>query len=70
MFKIRSFFKEIGLELKKTTWPWDAKETGFRKFKELTDSTIIVIVAVIFLGVFVAAWDFIMAGVMGFLTRT
>ena len=65
--KIRSFFSEVGLELKKTTWPWNPKETGFKKFKELTDSTVIVIVAIIFLGAFVAFWDFIMSGVMGLL---
>ncbi len=67
--KIRSFISEVGLELKKTSWPWNAKESGFRKFKELTDNTVIVIVAVVFLGAFVAFWDFIMSGVMGLLVQ-
>ena len=47
---IRKFFSDVGLELKKTSWPWDAREKGFKKFKELTDSTVVVIVAVVLLG--------------------
>jgi preprotein translocase subunit SecE len=67
--KIRKFFSDIGLELRKTTWPWDAREQGFKKFKELTDSTIVVIVAVILLGAWVAGWDFVMGAVMALLTH-
>ena len=63
--KIRKFFSDVGLELKKTSWPWDSKERGFKKFKELSDSTVVVIVAVVLLGAWVAFWDFIMAYVMG-----
>jgi preprotein translocase subunit SecE len=68
MTKIRKFFSEISLELQKTTWPWNPKETGFKKYKELTDSTIVVIVAMILMGAFVAFWDTIMVAVMRFLT--
>jgi preprotein translocase subunit SecE len=67
--KIRKFFSDVGLELKKTSWPWDSKERGFKKFKELSDSTVVVIVAVVLLGAWVAFWDFIMAYVMGVFTR-
>lgn len=67
--KIRKFFSDVGLELKKTSWPWDPKEQGFKKFKELSDSTVVVIVAVVLLGAWVAFWDFIMAYVMGVVTR-
>jgi preprotein translocase subunit SecE len=66
---LRKFFSDVGLELKKTSWPWDAREKGFRKFKELTDSTVVVIIAIVLLGAWVAFWDFIMAYVMGFFTK-
>ena len=67
--KTRKFFGEVGLELKKTSWPWDPKEKGFKKFKELFDSTVVVIIAVVLLGAWVAFWDFRMAYVMGFFTN-
>ncbi len=67
--KIRKFFSDVGLELKKTSWPWDSKESGFKKFKELSDSTVVVIVAIVLLGAWVAFWDFIMAYVMGVVTN-
>jgi len=67
--KTRKFFGDVGLELKKTSWPWDAKEKGFKKFKELFDSTVVVIVAVVLLGAWVAFWDFMMANVMGFFIK-
>lgn len=68
MTKIKKFFSEISLELQKTTWPWNPKETGFKKYKELTDSTIVVIVAMVLLRAFVALWDTIMLAVMQVLT--
>jgi preprotein translocase subunit SecE len=37
-------------------------------FKELTDSTLVVVVGLIILGAYVAAWDFIMIGVMKLFT--
>jgi preprotein translocase subunit SecE len=68
MSKIRKFFSEVKLELQKTTWPWDPKETGFKKFRELTDSTIVIFVAMLLLGAFVNFWDLVMVGVMQLLT--
>ncbi len=68
MSSIKKLFSEIVLELQKTTWPWNPKETGFKKYKELTDATIVVILAMIFLGAFVAFCDTIMIGVMQVLT--
>jgi preprotein translocase subunit SecE len=65
---IRKFFSEVGLELRKTTWPWDSKEKGFKKFKELTDSTLVVVVGLVILGAYVAGWDFIMIYVMKLFT--
>lgn len=66
--KIRKFISEVSVELHKTTWPWDPKETGFKKFKELTDSTLVVFVAMLLLGAFVNFWDVVMVGVMRALT--
>ena len=65
---IRKFLNEVGVELRKTAWPWDAKEKGFKRFKELTDSTMVVVVALVLLGAYVAFWDVIMLGVMKLFT--
>lgn len=64
--KSRKFLGDVGLELKKTSWPWDPKEKGFKKFKELFDSTVVVIVAVVLLGAWIAFWDFLMGNLIGF----
>ena len=48
--------KVISIEYKKLK--------GFKKFKELTDSTIVVVVGLVILGAYVAGWDFIMIYVM------
>jgi preprotein translocase subunit SecE len=66
--KLRQFFSEVSIELQKTTWPWDPKESGFKKFRELTDSTVVVLVAMLLLGAFVVTWDYIMLAIMRILT--
>jgi len=66
--KISKFFTEVSVELRKATWPWDPKEKGFKKYKELIDSTIVVFIAMILLGGFVAFWDIIMQKVMSALS--
>ncbi len=61
--KIFNFFGEVKTELQKATWPWDPKEKSFgAKYKELIDSTVVVIIAMILLSAFVAIFDF---GIMG-----
>ena len=62
--KISKYFGEVKTELKKSTWPWDMKEKGFKRFKELTDSTVVVLIAMILLGAYVSFFDFIMIYVM------
>ena len=62
--KITKFFTEVSVELRKATWPWDPKEKGFKKYKELIDSTIVVFIAMMLLGGFVAATDIVMSNVM------
>ena len=68
--KISSFVNEVKSELRKASWPWDSdpKSKGFKKYKELIDSTIVVLIAVILLAGFVQFWDFIQIMVVGFLT--
>ncbi|MGK0184458.1 MAG: preprotein translocase subunit SecE [Verrucomicrobiales bacterium] len=68
MTKVTKFFSDIMIELRKASWPWDPKERGFKKYKELTDSTIVVFIAMILLAAFVSAWDLIMIGMMKLLT--
>jgi len=67
--KARTFFNEVKVELQKASWPWDPKERGFKKYKELTDSTLVVIIAMLLLGGYVALFDFILVNFIQFFTR-
>jgi preprotein translocase subunit SecE len=70
LHKVTSFIGEVRSELRKATWPWesDPKIKGFKKYKELIDSTVVVLVAMVLLAAFVATWDFIHTHVVTFLT--
>jgi len=59
--KISTFIGEVKGELRKANWPWetDPKIKGLRKYKELVDSTMVVLIAMILLAGYVQAWDFI-----------
>ena len=59
--KARDFVVEVWAELKKSSWPTR---------QELVDSTIVVIVTVLILGLFVALADTIFLRIIAFLTRT
>lgn len=63
---IFSYIAAVKTELKKCSWPWesDPKVKGFRKFRELWSSTLVVLVAMVFLGAYVAFFDFVMAKVV------
>jgi len=62
--KPANFIREVKTELLKATWPWDPKEKAFgAKYKELIDSTIVVIIAMLLLAAFVSIFDFAMMGV-------
>jgi len=67
--KTKNFFNEVKLELQKASWPWDPKEKGFKKYKELFDSTGMVIISMLLLGGYVAFCDFILVNVVHFFTR-
>jgi preprotein translocase subunit SecE len=67
--KARKFTSEVRVELSKAQWPWDPNEKGFRRFKELNDSTVVVLVAMFILGGYIALFDFALIHVVSFLTR-
>jgi preprotein translocase subunit SecE len=64
----KTFIAEVRGELAKASWPWDPKEKGFKKYKELIDSTLVVIVAMLLLSGYIALLDFVMLSVVGALT--
>jgi len=67
--KTKNFFNEVKIELQKASWPWDPKEKGFRKYKELTDATVVVVVSMVLLGGYVALFDFVLVNVVHYFTR-
>ena len=67
--KAKSFFSEVKVELQKASWPWDPKERGFRRYKELTDSTLVVLIAMLLLGGYVALFDFVIINFIHYFTR-
>jgi len=67
--KAKNFFSEVKIELQKASWPWDPKEKGFRRYKELTDSTLVVVIAMLLLGGYVALFDFVLVNFVHFFTR-
>ncbi len=69
MNKVSQFLDEVKVELRKATWPWDPKEKGVKKYKEIIDSTIVVVVAMLLLGGYVALWDLVLNWFIGLLTR-
>jgi preprotein translocase subunit SecE len=67
--KAKTFFNEVKIELQKASWPWEPKEKGIRRYKELTDSTLVVIIAMLLMGGYVALFDFVLVNVIHFFTR-
>lgn len=67
--KIFNFIKEVNVELKKCSWPWDPLQTGLRKYKELIDSTVVVIVSMVLLGAYTSFFDLILMKVVGLVVQ-
>ena len=67
--KTKNFIGEVKVELQKASWPWEPKEKGVKRYKELTDSTLVVIIAMLLLGGYVALFDFVLVNVLHFFTR-
>ena len=59
--KVQEFVVEVWVELKKSSWPTR---------KELIDSTSVVIVTILVLGVFVALADLVFLRIVALLTRS
>lgn len=68
MANFGKYLGEVQSELRKATWPWDPKEKGVKKYKQLIDSTVVVIIAMLLLGAFVAFIDFALRSLMKLLT--
>jgi preprotein translocase subunit SecE len=66
--RVFSFVAEVKVELGKCSWPWDPNQTGLKKYKELIESTAVVIVSTVLLAGFVTTSDLVLAHVVGFLT--
>jgi len=68
--KASRFIGEVKGELRKANWTWesDPKIKGFKKYKELVDSTVVVLIASILLAGFVSLWDIVHTQVVFFLT--
>jgi preprotein translocase subunit SecE len=60
--KLSTYLGEVKVELQKATWPWDPKETGFKKYRQLVDHTVVVVIAVVLLAGFVGFLDLVMRG--------
>jgi preprotein translocase subunit SecE len=67
--KTRNFVSEVKVELQKASWPWESKEKGMKKYKELIDSTLIVVIAMLLMSGYVAFWDFVMVNIVGAITK-
>ena len=64
--KISPYISAVKGELKKCSWPWesDPKITGFKKFRELSGSTVVVLIAMVLLGAYVAFFDYVLSAVV------
>jgi preprotein translocase subunit SecE len=65
---VAKFVAEVRVELGKCAWPWDPNQTGLKKYKELFESTLVVIISVLLLAGFVTTSDLVLAHVVGALT--
>ena len=69
--KVSTFLGEVKSELRKATWPWEPASSnikGFKKYKELIDSTVVVLITMILLAGFVALSDIILKAGVGLIT--
>ncbi len=62
--KTRKFLREVQVELGKATWPWNPEEKGAAKYRELIDSTVVVLIALLLLGAYISGIDYVMVEVI------
>lgn len=66
--KTRKFIRETWVELQKATWPWNPKEKGIvRKYRELIDSTIVVLIGSILLAGIISISDLLLVSLISVL---
>jgi preprotein translocase subunit SecE len=61
------FLAESRAELAKASWPWDPKERGAKRYRELIDSTTVVLIAMVILSGYITFWDFVMVNIVGWI---
>jgi preprotein translocase subunit SecE len=66
--RVLKFVSEVQVELAKCSWPWDPNVSGVKRYKELFESTAVVIISVVLLAGFVTTSDLVLAHVVGALT--
>jgi len=64
MTKVTKFIREVLDELRRATWPWDPRERGLKKYRELIDSTVVVFIATLLLAAWISLWDLILLSFM------
>ena len=70
--KISTFIGEVRGELRKATWPWDPdpKAKGLKKYKELVDSTVVVMIAIVLLAGFVVVSDLLLSNAIKLISKS
>ena len=64
MTKVTKFIREVLDELRRATWPWDPRERGLKRYRELIDSTVVVFIATLLLAAWISLWDLILLSFM------
>jgi len=69
--KTGQFLKEVTIELRKCEWPVKREKTlpFYDRIRELVDSTVVVIVAMIMLALFVGCCDFLLSRVVQWILK-
>jgi preprotein translocase subunit SecE len=62
--RAKQFLDEVKSELEKASWPWDPKEKGMKRYRELIDSTMVVVIAMVLLSGYVSFWDIILTNLV------
>jgi preprotein translocase subunit SecE len=62
--RAKQFLDEVKSELEKASWPWDLKEKGMKRYRELIDSTMVVVIAMVLLSGYVSFWDIILTNLV------
>ena len=62
--RAKQFLDEVKSELEKASWPWDPKEKGMKRYRELIDSTMVVVIAMVLLSCYVSFWDIILTNLV------